>query len=235
MLPPYILSIHELSSFPGNMPMAIDISRAMQEAIRGVGARWIGAEPRIVRRTDATSFRGYETVVTWPVQFTDDYQLADRIEILANNVKESLRNSNSGLPSDWGQVYLRPYNEGVNGPLSFWTSGEASTSAQTRDMARWGAGRLTLPEEYPYGPNDLQARDPTPVETAEQLAERVREQVRRNLQTAADSLWYLVPVAVIGVGLWLAATTIPTLVKARKNPSRRRRARRIGPGPSSAR
>lgn len=225
VIPPYVVSISELSSLPGNMPMRLDIARAMRQAAEGLGT-WIGAEPRVVRRTDSTSLRGFETVVTWPIQFPDDRDLPGRIEMLANNVRSSLRDSDRSIFGDWSEVYIRPFSESINGPLSFWSDGTAANSARTRDMARWGPERAVLPEENPYGPDDIQDVDPTALETAEQVGERLREQARRNLQLGTSTLWDLLPIAAVGAVLWLAVTAGPSILKAkyaRSNPTRRRR------------
>lgn len=211
-MPRYVLSITEMSSLPGNMPLYEDIVGAMRPAANAYGT-WVGPGPRVVRRTDVTSLRGYETVVTWPIDAPSEAAVGRVLYF----VRQRLRESNGGLPSDWTDGSYMPYAEAVNGPASFWESGDA-TNTRTKNIARWGTERIVLPEENASGPDAVQRRDPTAAELAEEAARRYREQVKA-------MAWTFVPIAIVGVGLYLLVTAGPSWLQkpARKNPRGRRR------------
>lgn len=218
-MPRYVVSISELSILPGNMPLYENIGIAFRQALLNALGTWLSPSPRVVRRADITSARGFETVATNVIDLPDS-SLAERIDMLAQNLEGYLDAGDTGVTPNWGAVFIRPFNESLNGPPTFWSSGDAANTA-TRSYARWRPDqRVLLPDENPYGPDAAARRDPTPAESAEELAKKVRQQVSSNLSTL---FWWGLGIG----GVYLAVTEGPAIVRAisarpRKNPSKRR-------------
>jgi len=227
----FFVSIIEHSMLPGMMPLYTNIVLAMRATGRGIGT-WIGAEPRVVRRVDGTALHGYETVVTWPIEIAKPAQnseafIASALEALDDAVHGNLQalGDTELVAENWGPTYTRSYSPSVNGPMEFWADGRASNT-RTKNMARWGLSRITLPEENPFGPDDLAAQDPTPADTVRRVANDIRDGVRAVGDLAREqvtkNLWIALGFGAAGVALYLLVQAAPAIGTAASSAARRR-------------
>ena len=113
-----------------------DIDAAFYDVdLSGTPFEWVSRGPRITRtRPDTFTLR---TRVAMPVRIKEGVQvtpsqLPGQLDVLEERLMEKLRGL-SGFSVFPGSVSIVPYDIMMNGPLDFWTSGEARMS-RTRDV-----------------------------------------------------------------------------------------------------
>lgn len=134
-----------------NAPSAPDIEAAMQNALTGTTARWIGPRARITRRGGVTDNFLHPltpenvTSVAWAIDVPDNAQAQTVIAQIRTNLDARLH----ALSSDFAPVRITAFAVAVNGPVAWWQSGEASVT-RTRDEF---PALTTDANENPVGPD----------------------------------------------------------------------------------
>ena len=150
-MPAVLITATERSLTAANAPTADAIQRAFSAARIGVdGSHWVGVGPRVTRQAGVphltTTAAG---LYVWPSTV-----LVPPVQALVDAVTRQL----ATVSSTWSPVTPYPYREAVNGPLTWWESGEASVT-RTRDNFPFNAGHLDAAEN-PVGPTST-ATHPT--------------------------------------------------------------------------
>lgn len=111
----------------------------------------------------------WRTTFAWPI----DIAGSNETELAYNRaaIQVALQAASPSGIAAWSQVSLTPYNEALNGPESFWTSGNAART-RTRDDWSTTTDRLLAPDN-PIGPDDPSARNPTPGETLDRGTQQI--------------------------------------------------------------
>lgn len=144
----------ERSITDANAPTWAQILTAFRRARLDVGADpgdWIGPAPRVTRTavlgerfaTRAAWLYGWPSRGPWQITAPQP-ELA---RALTARVDAELRAVSSG----WAPTVALEYSEQINGPLTWWQSGDAAQT-RTRDAFPLGASRL-LPDQNPLGPD----------------------------------------------------------------------------------
>jgi len=162
--------------FPADVTYA-----AVQQALDGVAAfgAWAGP-PRLTRMANSCKLH---VARVW--RFNDDMPvvLSTHTATLRDRTRERLEALTQ--VNAWA-VTADMHNESTNGPLAWWTSGEAART-QTRDQYPEAAARLD-PEENPVGPTSGATHPRSPLDVT---------------GTIADSVGVVVALAALGAGaLW---------------------------------
>lgn len=121
------------------------------------GANWgTFSAPRVVRgRGGACTWDVVASaMLTWP---SDDEAIRRPVvdaalTTLYDKLEHARRDSASILGTYTFTLTHGPWQATINGPLAFWTSGDA---ANTRTRSNWDSLASTDPNENPVGPNDL--------------------------------------------------------------------------------
>ena len=161
-MPRFIASATEFSTLSSVAPTSQEIQAALVLPERA--GRWVGPAPRVTRTNQIGVSDPWRTTFAWPI----DLQGSSETEVAYNRaaIQVALQATSPSGIAAWSQVSLVPYSEALNGPESFWTSGNAART-RTRDDWSTTTDRLLAPDN-PIGPDDPSSRNPTPGETLDQ-------------------------------------------------------------------
>lgn len=195
-------------------PVYASIVTAWNAAAAPPAMRWVGDSPRVTRVYDV--LLGTRTRVAQPIKVDDPSLSEDEAaQIIAQHVHSQLA-ALSLVPGAWHPTRVIMYNPAINGPMSFWQSGDAART-RTFDTPPGPTNALDTPEN-PVGPNDQRLRPMTPGESLDDF-------LRRNtgigtppwlwIALAAAGLWYFGGF-VKSAGNLLESATEPTPRKPKK-------------------
>lgn len=220
----FILTATESSIFEVSTPSAEGI-RASLSHVQVSGASWVGPGPRITRRTAVGDLWGYLT--TLAAVLAVEASTPQQAQAIAQQAAQQADNALRGVSNDWVGVSVAPYSEAVNGPLSWWQSGQA-TLTHTRDEFLTGTARLSA-YDNPVGPDSAAVRPPTPGEVLGDLTGEVTNRASQPIQNVSNALLVAGLVAGGGAALYLAwplltgARSAVARATAKTNPRRYRR------------
>lgn len=150
-MPIFAISTQEFTRLTRNLPRAEQIADLFRYA--GGGGRWgewVGPAPRVTREKFLT--QGYRTRVTWLLRFPDDQWNRDHQEYLLRLALDAITARIQQLSLDWETPHAQPYAVALNGPVSWWESGQAArTRTSVVEPAVWD--QYTMPVENPIGPD----------------------------------------------------------------------------------
>lgn len=196
-MPRYIVTATESSVTQPGAPTSQQVQAALVLPARA--GRWLGPAPRVTRRNDIGEGR-FLTTFAWPIDIRAENEIEyNRAAIGSGLAEES---------PDWSSVTITPYSDLLNGPESFWTSGDANRT-RTRDDWSFVLDR-TNPPENPVGPADPAVRNPT-----------LGEHVGAGVGVLTDTAKGIALLALVVGAIYLGVTYLPKVV--RKNPRGRRR------------
>lgn len=202
----FVLSSTESSILDYNRPRAAAIQNALA-SVQGSSAHWVGPRPRITRKSITGALYSWLTTVTNIMAFDGpytEYGALDAARAIAPKVNAAL----ARVSSDWSPVTVTAYREAINGPLTWWSSGQASVT-QTQDDFLTGTAR-TEADENPVGPNTAAARPPTVGEQINAASDvlghatnTIVSGATQPLQKASGSIALLAVLGVGAVGAWI--------------------------------
>lgn len=185
-----LVTVEWVGSWSAVAPSANTIDAAFARATV-FGGRWAGP-PRITRTSHLTEAARVRVAAVY-VWGTPPYDLREPLrgtdapaDVLQRRVQEELPLIPLGV---WGPVVVGRYLPAANGPLEWWTSGEAANT-RTRDILGTLAG-VALPDETPNGPI-------TPANTPPSAPARAAE-------AAEGAAWSLAPWALAALALYALA------------------------------
>ena len=150
-MPVFAISTQEFTRLTRNLPRAEAIADLFRYG--GAGGRWgewVGPAPRVTREKFLT--QGYRTRVVWLLRFPDDQWNRDHQEYLLRLALEAIAARSQQLSQDWETPHAQPYSPALNGPVSWWESGQAArTRTSVVEPAVWD--QYTMPVENPIGPD----------------------------------------------------------------------------------
>jgi hypothetical protein len=220
-------------AFQGAAPTYDYIARVMGRALadelateapsKVAGIRWAGTGPRVVRKVN-TSGRPGGTVFAVAVLVTDDpavftrfsaAQLRDMIGIVAASAGSNIDRALAVGSSASGRT--AQYSETMNGPLTFWTGGQAQQTRTRELFPQTSVVGGTSPDqgENPYGPNTA---DVTPTQPG--TSPRDWTDLVRAITVAAGTLGTI----------WLLVSLSSAYKSARSTVSTAQRVRQIASG-----
>ena len=149
-MPVLVVYSEELSRMDWNTPSAADINAAVRRVNMGGGnwGAWVGPSPRITRTAPVGT--GFITHVAAVYSIPDNAWTQQHGAYIRARLVEAVTASLRQVSNDFSQATLSPFAVAINGPLSWWTSGQAAVT-QTRDEFPLIGGRLD-PNENPIGP-----------------------------------------------------------------------------------
>lgn len=164
-----LVTVEWVGTWSAVAPSAHAIDAALSRATVP-GGRWAG--PARITRTSHLTEAARVRVAALYVWGEPPYDLRAPLrgidtpaDVLRRRVQEELPIVPLGV---WGPVAVGPYLPAVNGPLEWWTSGEAANT-RTRDVLGTLAG-VALPDEPPNGPTTPETTPPAIVPRAARAA-----------------------------------------------------------------
>jgi len=153
----YVASSVERSVIQNNAPTSAAITTALQ-VVPFNDTGWVGPAPRVTRSYQSLALSANLTHLAWVFQLDapSDQAMADAA---ASAMVPAIQSALATTSSDWDPVTVMPFNEAVNGPLSWWQSGQDAASP-TQDAWPELGGRLAA-NENPLGPNTASTTLPT--------------------------------------------------------------------------
>lgn len=225
----FVLSSTESSILDVNRPSASAIQAALA-SVQIPAAQWVGPRPRITRKSIMGALYSWLTTVTNVMAFEGPYSeqgAIDAARLAAQHVNAAL----ARISNDWSPVTVTAYREAINGPLSWWQSGQASVTRTQNDFLT-GLGR-TAPDENPIGPDSPMARPPTIGEQINAASDvlghaagTVVGGVTQPLQKASSSIALIAVLGAAAVGTWVFWPEITMALGAARGGSRRRATRK---------
>lgn len=227
------VSATESTILEWDRPRALSIQTALIGIPFTNGISWVGPSPRITRRTVIGSFYGFLTIFTWVLELPGPY--SPQGALIAGRqtgalVQQALRSTSR----DWSVPTISAYSEAINGPLSWWRSGEAAVTRTRDDFLSEGLQHLQT-NDNPVGPNTPLARPPTQGEVAVDIVhnagELTNEFAKGFVEPFVGSAYKIAVIAIAGgavlstVIFWPQISMAVGLAKKaapRTNPMRRR-------------
>lgn len=204
----YVFEVSHASPRAATAPSASSIDQAFASAAlpRDDVGGWVG-RPRVTRRGGVIpNIAGIlgdtpqnQTTAVAVYEVPDGTSLRRAVAILsATRDRLAIRLSAiDGLQGHWGSIAVSAHLEAVNGPESWWRSGEA---ARTRTEDAFPT-LTTDPDEHPRGPTGSDTHPTTVAETLERMSERAQKAA----EVGTDLLWAgaaLAAVVLAGYGAW---------------------------------
>ena len=208
-MPAIVVRATELSVFEVDAPHYGDIQAAFDAAVLRDGGTWAGPV-RVVRTAHVGErFRTYAVgVYLWEPRTDTRPPTGDAAGRLAHSLSAELQRRET--INGWQSIDVLPYAAAVNGPLSFWTSGQAAQTI-TRDTFPTGMMRVTEEAENPLGVTRPQD---TPALALDRAVNAVHDTVRseaRAVQQAAptgSTVKTLFELGVALAGIFLASKVL---------------------------
>lgn len=214
----YVLSATEESIFEAGAPSYEAIRNALTN-VRVPSASWVGPGPRVTRRTEIGSLWGHDT--TFAAVTGVEAPTPQQAQAVATQAARQADMALSQISNGWSPVVPQPFAETINGPLSWWQSGQATVS-KTRDEFQTFFSRLET-YDNPLGPDSRAIRPSTSGEIVGDVGKSlggVFDKPAQSLQKTSNALLTVGLVVGAGAALYFAW---PWLVGARRvarpNPS----------------